>query len=82
MGSLEAGKLADFVVIDGDPLADISTLLDKSAIKQIFVGGEAVGFEIDPPRAEEYNFSYRMWQEIYDQKMVKELADAAQIRTI
>ncbi len=82
VGSLEAGKLADFLVIDGDPLADISTLLDKSAIKQIYVGGEAVGFEIDPPRAEEYNFSYRMWQEIYDQKMVKELADAAQIRTI
>ena len=82
VGSLEKGKLADFVVIDGDPLGKIETMLDKQAIKQIYVGGEASKFDVDPPDAKHYNFSYRMWQEIYDQKMVKELAAASQIRTI
>ena len=82
MGSLEKGKHADFLVIDGDPLTKIETLLDKQAIEQIYVGGEPVKFDVDPPSAEEYNFSYRMWQEIYDQKMVKELAAASQIKTI
>ena len=82
LGSLRAGMLADFLAIDGDPLSDISVLLDKSAVKHIHVGGEAVDLDVDPPRAEEYNFSYRMWQEIYDRKTVAELAQASRLRTM
>ncbi|AMN40510.1 metal-dependent hydrolase family protein [Rhodoplanes sp. Z2-YC6860] len=40
IGSLEAGKLADFVVVDGDPLADIAMLQDKSRILTVAVGGQ------------------------------------------
>jgi imidazolonepropionase-like amidohydrolase len=39
IGSLEAGKLADFVVIDGDPLTDITVLQDKSRIRIVAIGG-------------------------------------------
>jgi imidazolonepropionase-like amidohydrolase len=39
IGSLEVGKLADFVVIDGDPLADIGILQDKSRILTVAIGG-------------------------------------------
>ena len=42
IGSLEAGKLADFVVVDGDPLTDISILQDKSRILTVMIGGQAM----------------------------------------
>ncbi len=32
VGSLEAGKQADILVVDGDPLADLSTLTDVAAV--------------------------------------------------
>jgi len=40
-GTLEAGKLADLVVIDGDPLEDITVLQDRSRILAVLKGGEA-----------------------------------------
>lgn len=42
IGSLESGKLADFIVVDGDPLADISILQDKARILTVAVGGQIV----------------------------------------
>ena len=42
LGTLEAGKCADIVVIDGDPLADISILQDESKITQVYKGGRPV----------------------------------------
>ncbi|WP_197435060.1 amidohydrolase family protein [Nitratireductor arenosus] len=42
IGSLEAGKRADFVVVDGDPLADISILQDRSRIRLVVIDGDAV----------------------------------------
>ncbi|MED5396052.1 MAG: amidohydrolase family protein [Pseudomonadota bacterium] len=42
LGSLQAGKLADVVVFDGDPLADISGLRDRQRIKWVIKDGEAV----------------------------------------
>jgi imidazolonepropionase-like amidohydrolase len=31
-GTLEAGKLADIIIIDGDPLADIHAVLDVEVV--------------------------------------------------
>jgi imidazolonepropionase-like amidohydrolase len=42
IGSLETGKLADFVIVDGDPLADIRILQDKSRILTVAIGGKTV----------------------------------------
>src|SRR5215468_1529044 len=42
IGSLETGKLADFVVVDGDPLADISIIQDKSRILTVAIGGQTM----------------------------------------
>ncbi len=39
LGTLEAGKLADFVVLNADPLADISNVRDIDAVYQ---GGQRV----------------------------------------
>ena len=39
LGTVEKGKLADLVVVDGDPLQDIRVLLDKERIKMVIKGG-------------------------------------------
>jgi imidazolonepropionase-like amidohydrolase len=40
IGTLEKGKLADILVIDGDPLADITILQKKNLIKYVIKEGE------------------------------------------
>lgn len=40
VGTLEAGKFADLIVIDGDPLADITVLQDHDRIVGVMKGGE------------------------------------------
>jgi imidazolonepropionase-like amidohydrolase len=39
LGTLEAGKTADILVVDGDPLADITVLQDRENLKLIMKGG-------------------------------------------
>ena len=39
IGSLEKGKLADLIVVDGDPLRDITILQDLSRIPLVMKGG-------------------------------------------
>ena len=41
LGTLEAGKLADVVVVDGDPSRDITVLHDKKNIRMVMKEGEA-----------------------------------------
>jgi imidazolonepropionase-like amidohydrolase len=47
-GAVRPGMLADLLVVDGDPLADIRILGDKRRIAHIFLNGSAVSRE--PPR--------------------------------
>jgi imidazolonepropionase-like amidohydrolase len=42
IGTLEAGKLADVVVVRGDPLADITALADPDRIRLVLKGGATV----------------------------------------
>ncbi|MBV1690657.1 amidohydrolase family protein [Novosphingobium sp. G106] len=41
-GVIAPGKLADLVVVDGDPAADITVLQDPAKILAVFKGGDAV----------------------------------------
>lgn len=41
-GRIEAGKRADLLVIDGDPLADITVLNDQQRVKMVFQAGAPV----------------------------------------
>ena len=41
IGTIRAGKLADLLVVDGDPLRDIGVLRDKALIKLVMKGGQA-----------------------------------------
>jgi imidazolonepropionase-like amidohydrolase len=42
IGTIKEGKLADLLVVDGDPLADITILQDLSRIKKVIKGGQIV----------------------------------------
>jgi len=42
LGTLEAGKLADVVAVQGDPLADIALLGDPANVRVVAKGGEVV----------------------------------------
>lgn len=46
LGTVEPGKLADLVLVDGDPLADVGLLRDPGRIRAVLQGGRLV------PRAE------------------------------
>ena len=77
LGALEVGRHADLIVFDGDPLADISQLLDKSRMKQILLAGEEISVtthDIDTKQVSE--FSYDMWSDMYTQDRVKELSNS------
>jgi imidazolonepropionase-like amidohydrolase len=39
-GSLQAGKLADVVVVEGDPVADIALLADPDRIRLVLKAGQ------------------------------------------
>ena len=74
-GTLAPGYVADAVAFEGDPLADINVILDKGKVRGVYRGGERVATKAPPisPRTET-EFSYRMWQRIYDQKTIAALA--------
>ena len=40
VGTVEKGKLADLVVVDGDPLADVAILQNPENIALVIKGGE------------------------------------------
>jgi imidazolonepropionase-like amidohydrolase len=46
IGYIREGCLADILLVDGDPLADISILQDKARILSVMKGGE---FHRAPP---------------------------------
>jgi len=41
LGTLEVGKLADVIVVDGDVLSDISKIVDPRNVKLVLKGGQA-----------------------------------------
>ena len=42
IGTIEKGKWADLVLVEGDPLRDISILTDARRIKRVIKGGATV----------------------------------------
>ena len=50
LGTVEVGKLADLLVVDGDPVADISVLRDPDALLAVLLGGHLVSDRLPDTR--------------------------------
>jgi imidazolonepropionase-like amidohydrolase len=42
LGAVEAGRLADLLVVDGDPSVDVGVLADEARIRAVLKGGAFV----------------------------------------
>jgi imidazolonepropionase-like amidohydrolase len=74
VGALVAGKLADFIVVDGDPVADVGVLMKPGAIEAIYLGGRRTALTL-PAAVRRYPWerSHRQWGEVYDRERVAQL---------
>ena len=51
IGTVERGKLADLVVVKGDPLADVAMLQDLERMALVMKGGQIIADRLpQPPR--------------------------------
>lgn len=50
IGEVKEGKLADLILIDGDPSKDVTILGDRQKLKAVYVGGKAMDLTELPPR--------------------------------
>ena len=52
-GAIEAGRLADVLIVDGDPSEDVTVLADRTRIKQVLIGGNSMPLApIEPERGD------------------------------
>ncbi|MCC7273949.1 MAG: amidohydrolase family protein [Alphaproteobacteria bacterium] len=74
VGVLAPGKAADFIVVDGSPLANVSILLDKSRILAVHIDGKEMRIPergYDPRKVTD--FAWTNWTDLYTQERVAEL---------
>ncbi|HVN88946.1 MAG TPA: amidohydrolase family protein [Candidatus Binataceae bacterium] len=50
LGTIEAGKLADLLVVNGDPSADITLLADRKNLHVVMQGGKFIECELSPSK--------------------------------
>ena len=80
IGTLEKGKLADLVAVDGDPLRDIGVLLERKRIKGVHLAGEPVDLRVRTYDATKVSdFSHQWWSTLYTRDCVKALHAAGRI---
>ena len=74
LGALQPGRHADLVVVDGDPLQDVSLLLKRERLHAIYLAGEKVELKrrsYNPRKVSD--FAYTWWNDLYTQQRVEEL---------
>ena len=74
VGAIESGRLADIIVVDGNPLEDVAVLQKREAIETVYLGGEAV--DVDPAEPDPRlisDFSYNYWNDVYTRERIAEL---------
>jgi imidazolonepropionase-like amidohydrolase len=74
IGTLEAGRAADFIALDGSPLDDIRLLQDRRRLKAVYIAGKEIRIADRPydPR-QVTDFALSNWTDLYTQARVAEL---------
>lgn len=74
LGTLEVGKQADFLVLDGSPLDDIRLLQDRSRFKAVYKGGQPVNLSRSPYNPKQVSdFNSLKWTDLYTRDRVAQL---------
>jgi imidazolonepropionase-like amidohydrolase len=75
VGAIEPGRLADILVVNGDPSKDVTLLGNKDNIEKIFLNGEALDLPPLPERGPisgwrvaEYSSAPLHWQDVQDSR--------------
>ncbi|HTW68895.1 MAG TPA: amidohydrolase family protein [Acetobacteraceae bacterium] len=74
IGVLEAGRLADFIAVEGSPLENITILQDKTRIRHVHIGGKRMQIperDYDPRQVTDR--SMVNWTDLYTQERVRAL---------
>ena len=74
LGAIEPGRLADVIVVNGNPLENVAVLQQREAIETVYLGGKAV--DVDPAEPDPRlisDFSYNHWNDVYTRQRIAEL---------
>lgn len=74
LGTLEPGKQADLLVLDGSPLDDIRILQDRARLQAVYKAGEPVRLQrtaYNPKQVSDFNSL--KWTDLYTRDRVSEL---------
>jgi cytosine/adenosine deaminase-related metal-dependent hydrolase len=74
IGVLEPGRVADFIVLDASPLADIRLLQDRRRLSAVYISGKELRIadrSYDPRQVTDFALSN--WNDLYTQARVAEL---------
>lgn len=80
IGAVEPGKFADLVIVDGNPLRDITVLLERKRIKAVLLAGEPMDLRprsYDPSKVSD--FSHQWWSTLYTRERVESLYGASRV---
>ena len=74
LGTLEVGKQADFLVLDGSPLDDIRLLQNRSALKAVYKAGQSMRLARTPYNPKQVSdFNSLKWTDLYTRDRVAQL---------
>jgi imidazolonepropionase-like amidohydrolase len=74
IGVLEQGRAADFIVLDGSPLADIRLLQDRARLRAVYIAGRELRIpERDYDPRQVTDFALVNWTDLYTRARVAEL---------
>ena len=74
LGAIEPGRLADVIVVNGNPLEDVAVLQRREAIETVYLGGAVVDVEpAEPDPRLISDFSYNYWNDVYTRERIAEL---------
>lgn len=74
LGTLEVGKQADFLVLDGSPLDDIRRLQNRSALKAVYKAGQPMRLARTPYNPKQVSdFNSLKWTDLYTRYRVAQL---------
>ncbi len=74
LGTLEVGKQADFLLLDGSPLEDIRLLQNRRALKAVYKAGQPMRLDRTPYNPKQVSdFNSLKWTDLYTRDRVAHL---------